>query len=379
MTTATIILLPELPGSSDRAMHWWAVVDGAVVNRGVGEEWLDALGTAGAGADGRLIALAPATAVRCVVAPAATATQRQALGVARSAALVDGLADPATLHAVASMVVDHPEAAERTTITAIVANSSMLEWLDWLEGLGADPLAIVPVAMLLPVSPDWSSAKIGSDRLLARAGRVIPDEPAFRSALVGTDEVTIVPQDEIETSIAALDLTIPLNLRSGPFARRRLFTIDRARLRELALLALLIPLVGLLIAVVTIVRLNGNSRALERETATLVSEGIGRQVAADGVEAALNARFAERAGASGSPFTPLSAIYQQLQLVPAVGADALAWQADGTLSVTLAAPRTDDLNRVLMGLQAAGYRITAVPRQASDGRAMTDITVRSAP
>ena len=93
----------------------------------------------------------------------------------------------------------------------------------------------------------------------------------------------------------------------------------------------------------------------------------------------MNARFAERAGASGSPFTPLSAIYQQLQLVPAVGADALAWQADGTLSITLAAPRTDDLNRVLVGLQAAGYRITAVPRQASDGRAMTDITVRSAP
>lgn len=373
MSVTTIILLPQAPSANDRTAHWWTIDQGLLTGSGVGEEWLEQVSDAAP-----VIALAPTAAVRCVFAPAQGLADRQALGVARSAAVVGGLADPATLHAV-SAFVDSGEGAPRRTVTAVVANSMMLEWLDWLDRSAVNPMAIVPVGLLVPQSAEWWAAAIGSDHLLIRDGQIIPDEPAFRAHLVGADEVHAVESERIEERLAALPGAVPLNLRTGRFARRRILVLDRARLRELALLAALIPLLGLLMAIVTIVRLNSDSRALEQETAALASDRLGRQVEAEGAGAALNARLAEQVGAAGSPFSPLSAVYQQLQLTPAVGAQALAWRGDGTLSATLAAPRADDLNRVLIGLQAAGYRITAVPRQGSDGRAMTDITVRSAP
>jgi general secretion pathway protein L len=52
---------------------------------------------------------------------------------------------------------------------------------------------------------------------------------------------------------------------------------------------------------------------------------------------------------------------------------------DGTFAVTLAAPAVDAINRILVALQRDGHRVTAVPRQSPDGRAMVDVTIRSMP
>ena len=58
---------------------------------------------------------------------------------------------------------------------------------------------------------------------------------------------------------------------------------------------------------------------------------------------------------------------------------AIGWRNDGTLTVTLAGGRVEEINRLLIMLQRDGYRVTAVPQTSPDGRATADITIRATP
>jgi general secretion pathway protein L len=64
---------------------------------------------------------------------------------------------------------------------------------------------------------------------------------------------------------------------------------------------------------------------------------------------------------------------------PGVTLKSLAHRTDGTLTTTLAAPRVDDINAVLLALQAHGYRITAQPMAGTDGQQMANVTIRAVP
>jgi general secretion pathway protein L len=76
---------------------------------------------------------------------------------------------------------------------------------------------------------------------------------------------------------------------------------------------------------------------------------------------------------------PLAALYQGMQVETGISSTQLGYRGDGTLSVSLAAPTVDEINRLLIALQRDGYRVTAVPRQAPDGRAMVETTIRTGP
>lgn len=367
MTERLLLLLPPVAVPGDASAHWWRLSADAVLEQGSGPEWL-----AIARAERLpLVALAPVASVRLAFPQSAGETERQRLGVARAEVLAASMAEPATLHAVAGLVEDR-------TAVALAANGAVIEWLDWLSALGVDPDAILPAGLLLPLADRWSSAVLGSERIIGRGTMILPDEPALREALVGEEEVLALSPDEVAERLLWLAATQPLNLRSGRFARRRLFVLDWARVRELAALAACIPLLGAIMALVMIVRLNQSSDALEAETARLASAALGSQVAAAAAAGALDARISQVPGASGSPFVPLAAVYQQLQQVPGTSASTLSWRPDGTLAVSLAATRTEDINRILAALQRTGYRVTATSRSGPSGQIVADITVRSA-
>jgi general secretion pathway protein L len=215
--------------------------------------------------------------------------------------------------------------------------------------------------------------------MIARAGLVAPDEPALRDALVEPgEEVEVLSTKAVHQRLAWLVRTLPLNLRTGRFARRRLLLLDWRRLRELAALALLIPLLGLAMGLAMLIRLDRDSARLEAETARLTSAAIGQQVTAAAAAAALDARIGTTPGASGSPFPPLAALYQQIQLVPGVTAVSVTYRPDGTLAASLAATRVEDINRLLLNLQRLGYTVTATTRPGTSGQMIADLTLRSA-
>ena len=380
MTERLVIALPALvePGRADA--HWWRVADGAVIEAGAGTGWL-AHAVPSNGTPGLpLVALAPAALARLVFGEPVGSTERQVAAVARSAALEDSLAAPQTLHAVSAVeLLGKGEGRERRrTVTAVVANSAMLEWLEWLKGHGADSEAIVPAGLLLPHGDRWIAATVGAEPIAGRGDLVFPHEPAITAALVGAEEVEELTTAEVERRLALLAEVPPLNLRTGPFARRRLFLLDWARVRELAALAATVPLIGLFIVLVTIIRLNADSDRLDAEAAALASRALARPVTIETAGSEVEARLAGGVG-SDSPFTPVAALYQQLQLTPGAAASTLSWQANGTLAASLATPRADELNRILIALQGAGYKVTAVPRQGPDGRTAADVTIRSRP
>ncbi|WP_426267086.1 type II secretion system protein GspL [Sphingomonas sp. LHG3443-2] len=364
MSDTLLLLLPAVSDRADATACWWRVSGDAIVAEGADGDWrLQTL---------PLVALAPVAATRLDWPEPEGQTERQRLAIARANSVTQGMAEAATLHAVAGIVDDRLG-------VATVANGQVVEWLDWLTAHGGDPIAILPAGLLVPWSHGWTAASLGPEHIIAKGGLVAPDEPALRDALVEPgEEVALLASETVHQRLVWLARALPLNLRTGRFARRRLLLLDWRRLRELAALALLIPLLGLTIGLATLIRLDSASAALEAETARLTSAAIGQEVSAAAAAAALDTRIGATPGASGSPFPPLAALYQQLQPLTGVTAVSVAYRADGTLAASLAATRVEDVNRLLLGLQRLGYRVTATTRPGTGGQMIADLTLRSA-
>lgn len=363
--TIVVAIPPDaVAGQSDT--HWWRVANGEIVDRGADSRWLEWIASA------RLLALAPVAEVRLEIAAKQTdaATPRQAASVARVRAIDASIATSETLHAVSAGTEDG-----EGNWTAVVANSVMLEWIDWAAEYGADPDAIVPVAALIPCSAEWLAASIGAEHIVARSGVALPNEPSLAAVLVDQDDVRDLSPDEIDAAIVATAADPILNLRTGAFAKRRRWVVDQSRVRELVLLAGMIPLVGLLWALVSIAKLEQSTSRLNGETLRLAEQMVGRPVTLDNVETELTQSIGSLGSIGLSP--SLAALYQGLQAETGINSTQITYGNGGTLSTTLAAPSVAEINRVLLALQRDNYVVTAVPRQAPDGRAMVDVTIRT--
>jgi general secretion pathway protein L len=368
MTDTLLFALPEAPDRERRDAHWWHVVDGELVSAGSGDEWLNF-----ASRRRNLIGIAPVAQVRLSFSekPSSAATNRQAEAVARVAAVTSSLGADETLHA-ASAVAD-----DGSIVTAVTDKEAMSAWLVWARNLGAEPSRVVPAGALLPLSDCWTAATFGDDHVIGRRGTVLPDEPDLTEAVVGDAQVEALNDEEVRSALARAAEAPPIDLRAGPFARNRRIAIEGKRVRELTILAGLIPLILLAWALVGIFKLERSTDRLDAETVSVATAALGAPVTIETAESEL----AQRAGGSafGGLLPPLTATYQALQPEQSVSLTSLTYAPDGTLSVTFAAPTPNEVNRVLLALQRNGYRVTAVPRKSPDGRSMVDATVRSGP
>src|SRR3546814_1010393 len=100
---------------------------------------------------------------------------------------------------------------------------------------------------------------------------------------------------------------------------------------------------------------------------------------ATAAEAELDRRLAAAGGGPLAFSVPASALYDAMRDTQGVTLKSLSHRTDGTLTTTLAAPRADDLNQVLLALQARGYRVPAQPMAGTDGQPLANITVRAVP
>jgi general secretion pathway protein L len=368
MADTILFELPETPDSARRDTHWWHVVDGELVSTGTGDEWLSF-----AARKRSFIGIAPVAQVRLGFSekPSSVNTRRQAETVARVAAVNASLGDDEALHS-ASAVAD-----DGSVITAVTAKAAMISWLDWARKLGAEPTHVVPAGAILPLSKRWTAAAIGENLVVGRSGIVFPDEPDLTAAIVGDSQIETLNDEAVRVALARAAEAPPIDLRTGRFVRGRRLVIERSRVRELALLASLIPLIALAWALVIIFKLERSTARLDSESVAVASASLGRPVTIDAAESEL----AESVGgsAAGGLMPPLTAVYQALQPEQSVSLTSLSYAPDGTLSVTFAAPTVEAVNRVLVAVQRNGFRVTAVPRQSPDGRSMVDATVRGGP
>lgn len=366
---ALIVLLPE---AADASAHWMRVIDGALVRSGTGTDWLAACGIAALPEKTRVLLVPPAALVTLHWIAHPDLPVRQGRAAARLAALAGSLAPADQLFA----ATDAHDDPARPHIVAVASRADMQHWLLWAQHHGLDPDIIIPAPLLLP-EPDGGLARgvIGGATVLRGTDMALTADMAL-PALIGDAPVVDVAPGVIEgRAIAALDAP-PLDLRQGDFAKRVRRAIDRQALARVALWSGLILLVSLLATLVGIAKQHMEANRLDAQSVALAQQILPGASDAAQAQVELEGRLAAR-GAGGRAFTaPVASLLAAVQDAPGVALTSLSRDPDGMVRATLAAAKAQDINIVLLALQAAGFTITATPSQEPGGRTLADITVR---
>lgn len=360
MSALVVILSPE------GGARWLRIADGEVVARGNDDGW---------GGDGeppeRALLIVPAAAVALHRATLPELAPRQAAVAARLMATENSLGSPERLH-----VATGPRQPDGAIDVAVVGVADMTGWLDWASLRGLDPGPVVPAALLLP-RPDSGFVRgpVGDEDIARDAAAAFALDPVLAPLVLGDADVTVVGPAEVDAAIvAALDLA-PLDLRQGPFARRRRRAFDWALVRRAGVLAGLILLASLVIALFEIARLDRDTARLDADAlaaAQTVIPGVGDVAQA---ESALDAR-ATAVGVGGRGFGAATArLFAALDQSPAATLTTFEATPDGALHATVAAPLSNDIDIVVAALRGAGATVEATPAQPGDGRQTSSLTV----
>lgn len=367
---ALILFLTE---RDEDAPRWMRVVDGVAVKAGEGADWLAACGLAALPEQTRVMLVPPAPLVRLHWVSHPDLPARQGRAAARLAAIAQSILPADQLFA----APDANDDPARPHIVAVAARADMQRWLLRAQHHGLDPDIIVPAPLLLP-EPDGGFVRgvVGDETIWRGADLALTQELAI-PALTGDAAITDVAPEAIEKrAIAALDL-VPLDMRQGDFAKRVRRAPDMAMLRRIALLSGIILLLALATAVVGIVKNHGEASRLDDQSVALARQILPEASDAAQAQGELDARLAAR-GAGARAFTaPVAGLFAAMQDAPGVALTSLSRDPDGMIRATLAAAKADDINIVLLALQAAGFVVTATPSQDPGGRTLADITVRS--
>lgn len=361
-----IVLLPATPGEG---WCWWRVEQGALgaahtFDPDEAAPWSEVAGT--------VTVLVPAALAPVRDKPLPAMPVAQALAAERLGGAGEGLGGTARHVAVAAF--------DGRLLSATVAVADMDVWLAQCAAAGLDPQVVIPAALVLP-RPD-AGLVIGelSGQPLARtADAAFAGEPALVAALAGTGGVVTLTDAEMADMLLAAHRAAPLNLRQGPYAPRRVSFFRLPDWAGLARMAATAALLALALMLVWIVKWNTDADAREKEALALVQKRFPAATDLESAERLVGAELAKR-GEGGTGFAaPAAALLAAMRPVPSIKLRDLGYSADGTLRFTAAAPRTEDVNAVLIALQRDGWKITVPPALAPDptGATVAAITLRA--
>lgn len=367
-------------GPADDDCHWWRVIDGQITQSGHKLDWLHPSRQGPLASETCVVALAPAADVVLHHAAFPHLTDRQALAAARLLAAEQSITPAHQLH----IALSPPRLGqEGQRILAVCDDTLMAKWMGWLAEHGLVPDHIVPIPAVIP-APDsaspmtWVQATIAGETILRSADTAfVGESDLVTHILSGDGEVGQLDAGAIDRALLSAVDEPPVDLRTGPWAKSRPALMDRATLRRSAMLASAILLASAAILAAQIVRVHADTATINDRAVADVARVLRTPPPVEQTIPQLDARLAALGGGTGRLSAPFAALVASLEPSPAVAIDTLSWRGDGTLAVTLGAPRTEDINTVLIALQARGYVITATPRSGPDGRALGDITIRS--
>ena len=373
-----VIALPATSPVADFSLDWWRLDEqGAAAGGG---RWPDpALEEALARPDAarRVLAIAPAPAVTLHWLAMPDLSARQARVAAQIKVADEAAARPDELHVVAG---EH-RGGDGAIAVAVVDRAVMADWLDWCARHRIDPDVIVPAPLLLaqPAGGTVSRADLAGATVLRGEDAGWQSDPTVDALLIGDDTVVDVDPAELDQAIAAAFAQPPLDLRVGPFAKRRR-GVDRALVVRVLSILVACGVLELLIALVTIGRLSMAADSLDAEALALARPALSRSgaasVPADRLVATLDDELARRGGGPNSFTVPLAGLYQALSATPSAVVGDLSFTADGTLTTTLSAATRDELNQVLIPLQRNGFFVSYDNARTANGRETVSLSVR---
>jgi len=381
MTRTLVLWLPPVAtlGEGDAPRPaWLRIDDGIVVDSGQDDGWVDAWEKPRDDSpDDRLIALAPVADVPLRWLNYPGAAPAQAAAAARIDALKNSLGDAVALHVVAGQ----PAGEGQAVPVAVTTHAAMTAWTDWLKTRDLTPAAIIPSAAAVPPpEPDtlWT-AEVGGEQIVRTADRAYVSDPELDPLIAGGHAVLPLDADRMRESLMLTLAAPPLDLLSGGWKPKRSWSVDPAMLRLAKRLAIALVAVSLLIPIIYAVRLSSDTGRADDAVVAMAKKAGVTATEATAAEAELDRRLAAAGGGPLAFSVPASALYDAMGDAPGVTLKTLSHRTDGTLTTTLAAPRVEDINQVLLALQARGYRVTAQPMAGSDGQQMANITIRAVP
>ena len=369
-----VVALPARSPVADYSLHWWAVdADGRPGARG---RWPDPEleeALARPVADRRVLAIAPADAAAIHWLAMPDLSPAQARAAARLKVADEAAGPPGELHVVAGS----PRPSDGALAVAAVDRAVMMDWLDWCARHRLDPDHVVPAPLLLPdpAAGTVSRATLAGEALFRGEDAGWASDDDLDALLIGDDRVVEVDEAALDEAVAAAFADPPLDLRSGPFAKRRR-GVEGALVRRVVAILLACGLAELLIALLLVVRASLAADALDAEALALARPAVPTGTAVERLVPALDAALARRGGGPNSFTVPAAGLYAALATTPTVTASALSYTPDGTLTAALTAPTVEQLNAVLLSLQRDGFTVSYTLGQGLDGRQSISLTVR---
>ena len=322
-----------------------------------------------AATDETLMALVAPEQVRCNWSTFPDLEARQAVSVARLRASEQSLG---LVHSSAGLEIDG------TIATATIAPEMMQRGLDRLAARDINPDLVLPFGLVLGNREDAvTQATLDGMSVLKGDGFAIPDEPVLRNIFVGTAQPQEVAADQLRSLLLDASAAPILNLREGLFAKRETVNWTTAEQRKwIKRLLAGVVITTMLIALVTLAKY-WNAIRTENAIALAAAQKIDPAINdIDQAESALANALSKRGMVQGN-FAPLSAaVWRSVKASPNVSIRELRFTPDGILTVVLAAPTTDNINKALLAIQQDGFRITATARQDVSGSNLVDVTVR---
>ena len=356
----TLLFLP----AGDRGYRWVRFADGAI---------RDGDGVPPPSDDPVLapvLAIAPAESVALHWAELPVRSPAQAVAAARLLVAEASATPLAELH----VAVGDEGEGERPI--AVVALAQMAQWLTDLTAHGIDPVAILPAPLLLPRPEEgYVRATIAGAALVRSRTTGFADEAPLTDLVIGDTPHHDLDHDAIDAALAAATAAPVLDLRQGPFARRRRIGIDWALVRRLALLGAAILLVTLAIDLVRIAKYSFGADALESRAEALGRTGLARGETVTDVDRQLAERLAAVRGPGLGFTTTVAAIYDAVRATPGTELTSLDFQTNGSVRIGVGAARESlptDLKRTL---EAAGFTVEAGTFQSANGRVTGEMTV----
>jgi general secretion pathway protein L len=186
-------------------------------------------------------------------------------------------------------------------------------------------------------------------------------EPELAEALVGDAQVAVLDAAAFEADLATAVAAPALDLRQGPFARRRPWRVERPRLRRLAIYAIALALLTLAVQVATILAYTFAADRVRTQTDALAVRNAGRSV---------------DAGPGFGAFAAL--LFDAVRATPNAELAAIDYRPDGSLVATVTADNAATLSALQGRLEAGGVRVMAGESRTDGGRMTTRLSLSSA-
>lgn len=365
----TLLFLPDgapQDATDDAGFRWMRFGDGGVLARGAGMPDGDP------DAWGAIVAVVPAEAVTLHWAELPARSPAQGLAAARLLAAEASAAPVGELH----VAIGDPEDDTAERPIGVVGAGEMTGWLARLAREGIDPTAVVPAPMLLPrPEAGYVRAELAGRGVVRGRTSGFADEARLTEIVTGDDPPVQLDRAALDAALGEAARAPALDLRQGPFARRRRVTIDWPLVRRLAVLALAILGVTLAISLVKLAKYSFAADAAEQRADALAATGLPRGETITDPDRQLAERLVRTQGPGLGFTTTAAAAYAAIRAVPGTELTALDFTPDGAMRLTVSAEREALATDLLRALQRTGLTARASTFTAAGGRVTGELTV----